>query len=100
MQIVNCTQGSPEWFAARLGKPTASSFGQILQCNGIPSKQAEKYLFKLAAERIAGAAEETYRNAAMERGVLLEDEARRIYSLIKGVEVVPALALWLPGLSR
>ena len=30
IQIIDCEQGTPEWFAARLGIPTASRFSDVL----------------------------------------------------------------------
>jgi hypothetical protein len=87
MTIIDCEQRSDEWFAARLGVPSASSFEQIVTMKGEPSKQREKYLYKLAGEKVAGKAEESYQNAAMLRGVELEDTARQLYQLITDAQV-------------
>jgi len=84
MKIINCEQRSPEWFQCRCGVPSASSFDQIVTMKGEPSKQREKYMFRLAGERITGLQEETYQNAAMLRGVEMEAEARMFYELITG----------------
>lgn len=88
MKIINIIQGSPEWFAARCGIPTASCFDKILCIDGKVSKQRTKYLWQLAGETIAGIQEETYTNGAMERGKIMEDEARQLYQLITGKEVL------------
>ncbi len=88
MKIIECIQGSPEWFAARCGIPSASNFDKILCVDGKVSKQRTKYLYQLAGETITGIEEETYSNAVMERGKVMEDEARQLYSLISGLEVV------------
>lgn len=77
-------QGSPQWFTARAGIPTASCFDQIITTKGEPSKQAQKYLYKLAGEAITGQPEESYTNAAMERGKVLEAEARSLYEFHTG----------------
>ena len=87
MKIITCEQRSDEWFAARLGVPTASSFDRIVTMKGEVSKQAQKYMFKLAGEKVSGKAEETYQNAAMQRGVELEDEARKLYEMITDTQV-------------
>jgi putative phage-type endonuclease len=88
MKIITCEQRSAEWFEARLGIPSASCFSQIITCKGEPSKQAQKYMYKLAGEKVSGKAEETYQNAAMLRGVEMEDEARQLYQIITNTEVV------------
>ena len=87
MEISNCIQGSDEWFKIRCGVPSSSNFDKIVTTKGEPSKQAEKYGYKLAGEAIAGKAEETYKNSAMERGTILEDEAHQLYQIVNDVEV-------------
>lgn len=86
---VDVEQGTPEWMAFRVGIPTASNFDKIITPKGEPSKQAEKYLYTLAVERVTGKKEETYQSAAMARGSEIEAEARGFYELIRGVEVLP-----------
>lgn len=87
MRIVDCTQRSPEWFAARVGIPTASNFDKIVTASGAPSKQRQKYLYQLAGERITGKTEETYQNAAMQRGTEMEGEARSFYEMMTGEKI-------------
>lgn len=87
MKIVDVVQGSPEWFAVRLGIPTASNFSNIITTKGEPSKQAQKYMYRLAGESVSGQMEETYQNAAMTRGIEMEAEARALYEVVKGVSV-------------
>lgn len=87
MIIVDCVQGSPEWFAARLGIPTASNFDKIVTSTGAPSKQAQKYMYQLAAERVSRRSEEAYTNAAMQRGTEMEAEARALYEMLHDVKV-------------
>jgi len=88
MQIINCEQGSPEWFAARLGIPTASEFSTIMAKgkDGGDSKTRKAYLYRLAGEMITGEIAETYSNGHMERGKLLEDEARDLYAFMADCE--------------
>jgi hypothetical protein len=87
MITLECDQLSPEWYAARAGIPTASHFDKIITSTGAPSKQAQKYMFQLAGERITGTKEETYQNATMQRGLDLESEAKELYEAITGQEV-------------
>ena len=87
MKIIECEQGSPEWHKLRLGRPSASCFDKIITTKGDRSKQAQNYLYQIAGERIAGEKVETYQNAAMQRGLELESEARQLFELIKGYGV-------------
>lgn len=87
MKIIDCVQGSPEWFSARCGIATASNFDKIITTKGDPSKQARKYLLQTAGERVTGKSEETYKSAAMTRGTEMEAEARSFYELTTGNKV-------------
>ena len=87
MIIVDLKQGEEDWFAEKLGKPSASNASKILTNEGKPSKQAEGYLYELAAEVVSGQREEGYKNAIMAMGVEREDESRKLYELTQGVEV-------------
>lgn len=87
MQIINCEQLSPEWFAARAGVPSASCFDKIVTTKGEPSKQRTKYMYQLAGERITGKKEDTYTNAIMQRGVDMEAEARDMFTLVTDLDV-------------
>jgi len=80
-------QGTDEWKAERVGIPTASEFDKIITTKGDSSKSRTKYMYQLAGERITGVREEGYKNGAMERGQLMEDEARQLYTLVTGNEV-------------
>ena len=84
LQIIECEQGSPEWFEARRGVVTASRFSDVLaKGQGITRR---KYMLTLAAEIITGEREEGYTNARMERGHIMEAEARNLYAFEKDVE--------------
>ena len=87
MKIYDFPQGSPEWFKIRCGMPTASNFDKLITSKGEPSKQRQKYLYKVAGEYVTGISEETYQNAAMLRGVEMEQEARNFYEMINNVSV-------------
>lgn len=82
-------QGSAEWKAFRVGIPTASNFDKIVTSKGKPSKQAEKYMFTLAVERVTGKKEENFQSSAMNRGIEIEAEAREFYMLVTGNSVEP-----------
>lgn len=87
--IHECEQGSEEWFARRMGIPTASEFSTILANgkDGGASKTRATYMRKLAGELLTGEAMENYTNVHMERGKIMEDEARGFYCFERDVEV-------------
>jgi len=80
-------QGSDEWFKARAGIPTASSFDKIITPTGKASTQAKGYLNKLVAEFIIGDKINIESNKWMQRGVELEPEAREYYEFMHDIEV-------------
>ncbi len=85
MQVFNdIEQGSVEWFAARAGIPTASRFATVM-AKGEGKTRAE-YMRKLAGEIITGELAEGFTTPHMERGKLMEDEARETYAFINSVE--------------
>ena len=70
-------QGTEEWLALRLGKMTASDFHVML---GKSQTKTDK-LFEIVFERMThNTDQENYSSFAMERGKILEAEARRLYS--------------------
>ena len=84
MRIINVPQRSPEWFAARLGCPSASNFAKVLTPGGKRSTQVEGYLNRLVADILTGRSEQQEPSEAMQRGTELEPEARAYYELIAG----------------
>lgn len=89
IQVIDCEQGSPEWFAARAGIPTASEFSTVMAKgkDGGASITRAKYLRQLAGEILTGEpAPEGYSNGFMERGKLLEDDGRSLYAFMRDVE--------------
>jgi hypothetical protein len=88
-QIFTCEQGSPEWFEARRGIPTASAFATVMANGkgGGESKTRRKYMLQLAGEILTEEPMESYSNPAMERGKAMEDEIRRLYSFQTDSEV-------------
>jgi len=88
MKIINCEQYSPEWWAARLSKPTSSQYSKIVTSKGEPSKQRTAYMYELAAERLTGAQEDTFISIAMQKGTEREGLSRKVYEMENEIEVV------------
>lgn len=92
MQIVNCIQGSEEWFLARAGIPTASEFATVLAKgkgkSSAESRTRRSYLLKLAGERITGKPMVSYSGRHTERGHEMEPEARDYYAFMRDVDPV------------
>jgi hypothetical protein len=84
IEVITCEQGSPEWFKARLGLPTASEFKTVMAKGEGKTRRA--YMLKLLGELLTGESEDSYSNAHMERGKAQEPEARDLYSFHRGVE--------------
>lgn len=88
IQIIDCEQNSTEWYQARLGIPTASMFATVMAVGVKGGKSLTRiaYLNKLAGEILTGEPMENYVSADMERGKLMEDEARDLYTFETGSE--------------
>jgi hypothetical protein len=78
VQIFDCEQGIP----------TASEFDtvQAKGKGGGESKTRRTYLLKLAGEILTGEPMYSYNNDHMERGKVMEDEARELYGMVMDVE--------------
>jgi hypothetical protein len=88
LQILDCEQGSEDWYAARLGIPTASCFATVMAKgkDGGASKTRADYLRKLAGEILTGQPMENYSNQHMERGKEWEPDARNLYAFMHDCE--------------
>lgn len=87
----NAAQESADWMAARAGCFTASRASDLMaKTRSGPSASRGNLLTLLAVERLTGQCVETYRNAAMDRGIELEAEARDMYAFDRGVVVEEA----------
>jgi hypothetical protein len=84
LQVFDCEQGTPEWFAARLGIPTASNFAAVMAKG--EGKTRRSYLLRLAGEAITGECAESFSTVHTERGHAMEAEARDLYAFAKDVE--------------
>lgn len=88
LQIFNCIQGTPEWLACRAGIPTASEFDTVMAKGkgGGESKTRRTYMLKLIGERLTQQPMWSYSNEHMERGKVMEEEARNLYSMVADLE--------------
>ena len=89
IEIIDCEQGSAEWFAARAGVVTASEFATVMAKgkDGGVSVTRAKYMRQLAGEILTEEpAPEGYTNGFMERGKLLEDDARTHYAFMRDAD--------------
>ncbi len=89
MKVIECDQRSDLWFSSRLGRLTASNLGDAFATTKSGFSTSRRNLrLRLVLERLTGKSQETgYTNAAMERGILLEPEARAAYEAESGLLV-------------
>lgn len=81
-------QGSPEWFAARLGKVTASRVADVIAKTKTGwGASRTNYAAELVAERLTGASAEKFSNAAMAWGTEKEPDARAAYEFYSDATV-------------
>lgn len=81
-------QGSPEWFAARLGKVTASRIADVCARTKTGWGAGRKnYMADLVAERLTGTKAEGFTNAAMQWGTDMEPDARIAYEFYRDASV-------------
>jgi putative phage-type endonuclease len=85
---VDVQQRTAEWKQQRLGKATASKISDIVAKTktGWGASRAN-YAAQIIAERLTGIPQESYTNAAMQRGTETETEARENYSMLNGVTI-------------
>jgi len=87
MKIIDCDQYSDEYWQAKLGLPTSSSFDKLITTKGKASIQRQKYMLKLAGEVILGRCVETYQSQSMANGLVMESEARSFYEFTTGSKI-------------
>jgi putative phage-type endonuclease len=90
MIVINVTQGTDEWFAARLGRPTGSVYSDVLARgkDGGKSVTRQKLIVKLALEVVTGkCAPMGFKSQAMQDGTDREPIARALYEASRGVFV-------------
>ena len=86
--IEKVEQGTPEWFAARLGNVTASRVADVIaKTKSGYSASRENYMAQLICERMTNTVAESYTNAAMQWGTETEPLARAAYESLADVLV-------------
>jgi len=84
--IYKFEQRTPEWYAIRLGKFTASSANDLFMSDNTVAYK--KLIYRVAYERALGATPgEPYINDAMQHGIDTEDEARIQFEIDNLLEV-------------
>ena len=91
MKTIDVIQGSPEWFAARAGKVTASRLSDVLAQGkgGAPSATRAQYKAQLIAERLTGKPGDMFQNKWTEHGNDTEAQAAAVYEMHTGNELEP-----------
>jgi putative phage-type endonuclease len=98
-------QRSDQWFAARIGKVTASRVADVLaKTKSGYSTSRDNYMAQLVCERLTGQREEFFTSAAMQHGTDTEPLARAAYESLKDVLVdevgfVPHPSIIMAGAS-
>jgi hypothetical protein len=83
LEILDFEQNSAEWHRARMGIATSSSFDAIMTPGKTKTEQMTRrtYMLKVAGEILTGEPTEMVMTRDMERGHILEPEARDLYQL-------------------
>ena len=94
-------QGSPEWFAQRIGKVTASRLADVVAKGKASAEAATRatYRAELVAERLTGKSAEGFTNAAMKWGTECEPLARAAYEAEYGLLVTETGMVQHPRIS-
>ena len=88
MKLIECTQGSPEWFAARCGVASASRFAAIMaKIKTGEAAERRNYRTDLVVERLTGKPLDSFTTAAMKQGTEREPFARMAYEARTGIIV-------------
>lgn len=82
-------QRTPEWFAERLGKITASRIADVVgkTKSGSYGAARKNYMAELLCQRLTGQQEEKFTSATMQHGTDTEPAARAMYTLETGADV-------------
>lgn len=93
-------QGTPEWFAQRLGKVTASRVADIIAKTktGVAASRGN-YLAQLVAERLIGQAADSFKSGAMQHGTETEPMARMAYETETGQMVTEVAMIQHPKIE-
>jgi hypothetical protein len=88
-RVIYCEQGSPEWHQSRCGIISASNMKSLFTSRGekTASGVRETYLNQVIAERLMQKPMDTFQSYDMERGTLLEAQARANFEMYLDVTV-------------
>lgn len=82
-------QGSQEWLQERCGRVTASRVADVMATTKSgPGAARKNYMAQLLTERLTGTVAEGFTNEAMRWGTEKEPQARAMYELQTGLDVV------------
>lgn len=89
MKIINCKQGSSEWFAARLGVVTASEIDALITplWKTRTGEGVETYRYKKLCEKLLGYSPDAAGSFAMNQGSIIETIARPWYAFTYDTEI-------------
>ena len=88
LMIEKVEQGTPEWFAARLGNVTASRVADVIaKTKSGYAASRENYMAQLICERMTGTVAESFSSPAMQWGTETEPLARAAYESVANVLV-------------
>jgi predicted phage-related endonuclease len=95
-------QGTEEWFAARLGKVTASRVDEMMAKtkSGAISASRKNLAAELMLERVTGQREDGFVSAAMRFGIEQEPLARLAYSIHAGLDIEEIGFIEHPTIAR
>jgi putative phage-type endonuclease len=99
--IEKVEQGTPEWFAARLGNVTASRVADVIaKTKSGYSASRENYMAQLICERMTNTVAESYSNAAMQWGTETEPLARAAFESYADILVDEVGYITHPSIER
>ena len=87
--ITGIEQNTPQWLELRRGLITASEIDLLVingKTKGSPSVRRLPYIRRLAAERAGAELAQSYSNGHMERGHMMQDDARALYTFVTDEE--------------
>jgi len=87
--LETATQRDADWYAARVGKATASRFRDAIAAlkSGAPAQAQRDYATELVVERLTQQPAQRYATAAMQWGTEQEPAARAAYERVTGISV-------------